>query len=75
MVDAGHKILRHYVIDPVNGIENLVWAPNIKGQHTKEALKLVVKKLIQLKNNGASRAQVINALQELGRIAVNRTIS
>ena len=65
MVRQGQDILRGYDIDPINEIENLVWAPNIRGQHTTTALKKVVDKLIQLKADDASRDEVVAALRQL----------
>jgi hypothetical protein len=36
------NILRKHGIDPIIGIENLVWAPNkIKGEHRPERLKCI----------------------------------
>ena len=38
LVKEGQEILREYDIDPIYGLENLTWAPNIKGQHHITAL-------------------------------------
>ncbi len=46
LVKEGQEILKEYDIDPILGLENLVWAPNrVKGQHGIEALRNVVDNL------------------------------
>ena len=46
LVKEGQEILKEYDIDPILGLENLVWAPNrVKGQHGIESLRNVVDNL------------------------------
>jgi hypothetical protein len=64
------EILLRHNIDPIKGKANLVWAPNIKGQHTKERLQRVVDGLKKADNNGTGTLKDIEeALQMLGEEA------
>ena len=36
LVGEGMEILLRHGVDPIKGLDNLVWAPNVKGQHTVE---------------------------------------
>lgn len=69
----GQKILREYDIDPIMGVENLVWAPNrVKGQHGIEALKNVVDNIKKVKDTGGDRDDTVEMLDKLGEIAKMR---
>ena len=69
LVNIGHRILRSVGIDPINGLENLVYAPNMKGQHVHENLKALVSDL--WKGRGDYN-KVVAVLIEHGRRAVGR---
>ena len=68
LVKEGQEILRRYGIDPVIGLENLIWAPNVKGRHTAKALKKVVDGLKKCN----SYDDVVQTLQLYGNIAKNK---
>jgi hypothetical protein len=65
------EILLKYDIDPVYGLNNLVWAPNISGQHGIDALTRVVTRLRNADNSGGGFDAIKNALEELGQTAAN----
>lgn len=72
LVAEGMEILVDVGINPIKGKANLVWAPNIKGQHTTEALQNVVDKLRAANASGSlaeRKFAVEAALEELGRKA------
>ena len=69
LVQFGQRILRNVGIDPINGLENLVYAPKVAGQHTYENLKALVSDL--WKNRG-DYDKVVAVLIEHGRRAVGR---
>ncbi len=69
LVQEGQKILYHYGIDPIKGVENLVWAPNIKGQHTTAALEHIVSELRNIFNLGGTKKQIVEKLKQLGEEA------
>ncbi|MBC2582744.1 RHS repeat-associated core domain-containing protein [Clostridium sp. DJ247] len=73
LVKEGQEILREYKIDPIFGLENLIWAPNrVKGQHGTDALKNVVDKIKEVKNAGGDRDDMVEMLKKLGDIAKRR---
>lgn len=73
LVEEGQAILREVGIDPINGPENLCWAPNgVKDQHSTATLREVVEALRDLKAQGASKRQFAVKLKELGQLAANR---
>ncbi|WP_438298543.1 hypothetical protein [Sporosarcina sp. FA15] len=72
LVKEGQEILREYDIDPIYGLENLTWAPNIKGQHDITPLRNVVDKIKEVENNGGDRDDIVQILERLGRIAAQR---
>ncbi|MEZ6140830.1 MAG: polymorphic toxin-type HINT domain-containing protein [Zavarzinella sp.] len=72
LVEEGQSILRKVGIDPIYGKENLVWAPNITGQHDIQSLRKVVDKLRELDKAGADRDEIVEALRELGSIAAQK---
>jgi RHS repeat-associated protein len=72
LVKQGQAILRKVGIDPIKGVENLVWAPNKAGQHTLKALEEVVEALKELEAAGGTKAQFTELLKKLGRIAATR---
>ena len=73
LVKEGQEILREYGIDPIFGIENLVWAPNrVKGQHGIDALKNVVDKIKAVKEAGGDLDDMVEMLEKLGDIARRR---
>lgn len=72
LVREGQEILRRYDIDPIFGPENLTWAPNIKGQHTTQALKQVLKRLRAADQFGGTREDIVKALRDMGKVAAQR---
>ena len=77
LVKEGQELLRRYNIDPVYGLENLIWAPNrVSGQHSIEALKNVVERLKMVEELGGTqdylKKKLIKALRELGERAATR---
>jgi hypothetical protein len=72
LVREGQEILRKYDINPIYGVENLVYAPNIKGQHNAENLIEVVDGLKQLEAAQATRKEIVDFLQEMGNKAALR---
>jgi LysM repeat protein len=70
LVREGQDILRSYKIDPLQGPENLVWAPN-KG-HTVGAARSLVDELRAAQQYGLSRNQVVQILQKHGNQAARR---
>ena len=69
LVAEGMEILIENGIDPIKGLENLVWAPNVTGQHTITALTNVVETLRKARSEGPEA--VVEALLELGEQAAN----
>jgi hypothetical protein len=61
MAEESRQILREVDIDPEWGLENLIWAPNIR--HTQEALERVHEVLTRYRGN---RPAVVGALRGLG---------
>ncbi|PEY32838.1 hypothetical protein CN354_20530 [Bacillus cereus] len=60
-------------IDPIIGEENLVWAPNaVVGQHSIDALEIVVKRLRDVEAEGGDLDDIVDALKELGGLASRR---
>lgn len=62
-----------YDINPIFGRENLIWAPNIAGQHTTEALQKVVDALKRanakaslLADPDEAREIIVEALATMG---------
>ncbi|MGD6816619.1 T7SS effector LXG polymorphic toxin [Metabacillus sp. 113a] len=73
LVKEGQEILIEYDIDPISGLENLVWAPNrVKGQHGIEALRNVVENIKKVKDAGGDRDDMVEMLEKLGDIAKRR---
>ncbi|MEG7355566.1 AHH domain-containing protein [Bacillus sp. 0209A] len=73
LVKEGQDILREYDIDPILGLENLVWAPNrVKGQHGIEALRNVVENIKKVRDAGGDRDDMVEMLEKLGDIAKRR---
>ncbi len=73
LVAQGQHILRKVGIDPIYGVENLVWAPNrIPGQHDLGALTNVVDKLKELDTLGGDYDDFVELLRELGELAASR---
>lgn len=77
LVKEGQALLRRYGIDPIWGLENLVWAPNrIKGQHGIEVLRNVVEQLKAVEELGGDfafiRDQLMIELKRLGKLAAIR---
>ncbi|EOP59959.1 hypothetical protein IKQ_06110 [Bacillus cereus VDM053] len=73
LVQEGQEILRKYGIDPIIGEENLVWAPNaVVGQHSIDALEIVVKRLRDVEAEGGDLEDIVDALKELGGLASRR---
>jgi hypothetical protein len=71
MVLEGMEILLRNGIDPIKGQANLVWAPNIAGQHTTAALRRVLDGLKEADAGGTEAVRQM--LERLGRIAANLT--
>ncbi|MEV4912736.1 T7SS effector LXG polymorphic toxin [Bacillus proteolyticus] len=73
LVQEGQEILRRYGIDPIIGEENLVWAPNaVVGQHSFDALEIVVKRLRDVEAMDGDLDDIVEALKDLGDIASTR---
>ena len=73
LVKEGQEILRKYGIDPIVGLENLVWAPNgITGQHDIAALTDVVDVLKAVDEAGGDYDDIVEALELMGRKASSR---
>ncbi|MGF7046955.1 peptidoglycan hydrolase-like protein with peptidoglycan-binding domain/prefoldin subunit 5 [Paenibacillus sp. DS2015] len=73
LVQEGQEILRKYNIDPIIGVENLVWAPNrISGQHSIEALENVVNQLKAVDAAGGDLDDFVEILADLGKLAASR---
>jgi hypothetical protein len=73
LVKEGQEILREYDIDPILGLENLVWAPNrVKGQHGIEALRNVVDNIKKVRDADGDRDDMVEMLNKLGDIAKRR---
>ncbi|MGV2875802.1 polymorphic toxin-type HINT domain-containing protein [Macrococcus capreoli] len=69
LVNKGQSILRAHNIDPIKGIENLVWAPNIKGLHCTENLEALVNDLMKAHNAGLDKSEIIAILNKHGEKA------
>ncbi|MGV2875798.1 polymorphic toxin-type HINT domain-containing protein [Macrococcus capreoli] len=72
IVNRGQEILKKYGIDPILGLENLIWAPNIRGQHTYENILEVVNALEEVHNEQGSYDEIVKVLKEMGNNAVRR---
>ena len=73
LVREGQEILQQFGIDPINGAENITIAPNVKGQHTYEALEPLVRALKDADVNPlTSREDIVKILDNFGRIARDR---
>ena len=73
LVKEGQEILREYDIDPILGLENLVWAPNrVKGKHSIEALRNVVDNIKKVRDAGGDRDDMVEVLEKLGDISKRR---
>ena len=73
LVREGRAILEKHGIDPIFGSENLTWAPNVKGQHTTQALEPLVQELRQEDATGiADRESISRILEKYGNIAADR---
>jgi uncharacterized NAD(P)/FAD-binding protein YdhS len=73
LVEEGQALLRRFDIDPIFGIENLAWAPNrVAKQHSIETLQKVVDTLKEIEKAGGDRADIVEALAELGQAAAQR---
>ena len=74
LVLEGQDLLqRRAGIDPIYGLENLVWAPNrVKGQHSTETLRRVVSSIRELDSVNAAPQDFLKALEELGKEAADR---
>lgn len=70
IIREGQDILRRYDIDPLQGVENLVWAPN-KG-HTQSAAGALVADLRAAEAAGASRSRIVTILRLHGDAAARR---
>ena len=67
LVEEGQAIMRKYGIDPVVGVENLVWAPNaVTGQHNVSALEKVVNALKEVDEASGDYDDIVEALEFLG---------
>ena len=70
-IRKARKVLWEYDIDPFVGLENLCWAPNIKGQHSTKHMKSVVGGLKARYNDGDSREDIVEFLNTMKNIAVS----
>lgn len=73
LIAEGMEILEAHGIDVIKGLDNLVWAPNITGQHALPALQKVVDKLKAAHDGGkGTYADIVKALDELKKLAAGR---
>lgn len=72
LVTEGQAILRKVGIDPINGLENLTWAPRVRGQHTLAALEPLVTDLRAVGQAGGQYDDVVEILKRYGDIAAKR---
>ncbi len=73
LVLEGQALLRSYGIDPIYGLENLIWAPNrIIGQHDINALTNVVDKLKEVQSDFGDYDDIVEMLKKLGNEAAWR---
>ena len=73
LVKEGQALLARYGIDPIFGLENLVWAPNrVEGQHGIEALENVVEQLKEMDRLGGDYDDIVQTLNMLGKLAAKR---
>jgi A nuclease family of the HNH/ENDO VII superfamily with conserved AHH len=73
LVALGQSILKQYGLDPILGLENLVWAPNsVKGQHGPLHLKALVDALEGAHETVGSKKAIIEILKEHGEAAAKR---
>ncbi len=73
LVQEGQDILRKHGIDPIVGVENLVWAPNaVKGQHSFEAIENVVNQIKAVDAAGGDYDDTVDTLEEIGNLAARR---
>ena len=68
----GKAILRRYGIDPIGGPENPVPPQRATGQHGAPALRHVVDQLKARELEGGTRADIVDMLEKLGKIAARR---
>jgi hypothetical protein len=74
LVAEGQAILREAGIDPIFGLENLIWAPmRVKGQHHGDTLRGVVDALKAVRADGGTRQDFVDKLREFGDQAQRRT--
>jgi hypothetical protein len=70
----GQAILKEAGIDPIFGLENLIWAPwRVDGQHHIDTLQQVVDRLKAVKADRGTREDFVEALKALGKEARKRT--
>ena len=80
LVEEGQEILRNYDIDPIEGAENLCWAPNIAGQHNGDNLQVVVDGIKKVESDGIQegdskeeiRKSIVESLEASGKEAADR---
>lgn len=73
LVQEGQDILRKHGVDPIVGVENLVWAPNaVKGQHSFEAIENVVNQIKAVDAAGGDYDDIVDMLEEIGNLAARR---
>jgi hypothetical protein len=72
VVKEGQEILRRHGLDPVKGLENLVWAPNVKGQHNLANLTAVVDDLKAADAAGLGKNELIAILRDHANAAAAR---
>ncbi len=71
LVAEGRAILHRNGIDSIVGPENLVWAPNKKGVHTKRNLERLVEALREADRQGEGYEGIKRVLNAFGREAAN----
>jgi len=72
LVAEGQGYLKAVGIDPILGVENLTWAPNVAGQHTIGTLKPLISDLRAANALGASRSDIVDILARHGQLATGR---
>jgi hypothetical protein len=74
LVKQIHGLMREAGINPIVGLENLIHAPNIKGQHNTVKLQLIADALRKTKLEGGEYLEFVQELNEMGQAARNHRI-
>jgi hypothetical protein len=61
-----HDILNGVGINPIVGLENLIQAPNVEGQHSTQKLREMANRLKELKAEGGQYKEFVDLLTSFG---------